>query len=113
MIMHPLDMQFLHNKINEIRSNNYSSIYTMSLDIGISYYALYRFLKNEKSTKTTLNKIEEFIKMWKNNDKTWYSEEEYNDLLAKYEMAVNQNNAVYKLYEQVKDENALLRNQLK
>ena len=55
----------LLNKVEKIRKKYYNSIYSMSLDIGISYFTLYKFLHKREITDYMMQKIEAFV-----NDKT-------------------------------------------
>ena len=51
----------LLEKMNNIRKEKYTSLYDMSLDIGISYFTLWKFFNGRKIKKDMLNKIENFI----------------------------------------------------
>lgn len=46
----------------EHKQKYYTSSYAMAIDIGLSYYAVWKFLKGQKVTSKTVVKIEDFLK---------------------------------------------------
>ena len=99
-------MASLLENTRKIRKLKYTSDYNMALDVGISSYPLWKFLKGQRVSKDTEHKIERFVIMWIHNNKKWFDEsdiqslrDEKQEILEMYKTAINQYN---KLLEQNK-----------
>lgn len=99
-------MASLLENTRKIRKLKYTSDYNMALDVGISSYPLWKFLKGQRVSKDTEHKIERFVIMWIKDNKKWFDEsdiqslrDEKQEILEMYKTAINQYN---KLLEQNK-----------